>query len=277
MASEATAGQTPDIYGQLHPVETPELLVKKHEEFLEELSKIAADKKKNVTLANEKCPELINDDFIRLFLRCEVFNTDLAVKRYVRYWDKRVEIFGPTRAFQPLTFDTMEPDEIIAMNIGYVTLIERPNDRTYIYVDPSKHDSTKYTRESMMRAIWIMIHSGLLKCALFQRRGLIGLSNPAKATMSQFDRKLDKLIMNSVFGCLPVRFSAVHICHPPLFFGIIWPIIKTFMPKRLRQRVHVHSGTSEHILNLLCTKYSFRLEDIPKDLNGKRDAVSVIA
>jgi hypothetical protein len=94
MSSEATAGQTPDVYGQLHPVETPELLKRKQKEFEEEMEKLSADEKKNILLAHEKCPELVADDFKLMFLRCEVYNADLAAKRYAAYWDKRVELFG---------------------------------------------------------------------------------------------------------------------------------------------------------------------------------------
>jgi hypothetical protein len=78
MSSEATEGQVPDIYGQVHPNETPELIARKQNEFETELDKLAAGSKKNLERAQERCPELLTDDFKLMFLRCEVFNADVS-------------------------------------------------------------------------------------------------------------------------------------------------------------------------------------------------------
>ena len=76
MSSEATEGQVPDMYGQLHPVETPELIARKRQEFEAEIAKLP-DKKK-LEEAQKKCPHLLTDDFQLAFLRCEVFNADVS-------------------------------------------------------------------------------------------------------------------------------------------------------------------------------------------------------
>jgi len=76
MSNDATHGQTPDIYGQLYPVETKELINQKRKEFEDELAKIPNDQKKCLLQAQEKCPQLLNDDLTLKFLRCEVFNAD---------------------------------------------------------------------------------------------------------------------------------------------------------------------------------------------------------
>lgn len=82
MSSEATAGQEPDVYGQLHPVETDELLEDKKKEIDDELSKLPQEKKTEWMEAKEKCPpSLVGDDFKLKFLRCEVFNADVSMMR----------------------------------------------------------------------------------------------------------------------------------------------------------------------------------------------------
>lgn len=76
--SEATFGAVdPDQYGQRHPIETLELLELKQKEFQVELDKIPDKVKRNVILAQEKCPELLTEKFKLMFLRAEVFNADV--------------------------------------------------------------------------------------------------------------------------------------------------------------------------------------------------------
>lgn len=63
----------PDIYGQVHPVETPELIANARQKFEEELRLLPKKKVYWLWQAQKKCPELLTDDFKLLFLRAEVF------------------------------------------------------------------------------------------------------------------------------------------------------------------------------------------------------------
>lgn len=85
VSSEATKGQvSPDVYGQLHPKETPELIAQKLIEMESEIEKLAADTtnaKQNclqLKQAQERCPELLTDGFKLMFLRCEVFHANVS-------------------------------------------------------------------------------------------------------------------------------------------------------------------------------------------------------
>lgn len=76
MTSEATQGQVPDVYGQVHPVETDELIERKLREFDEEVEKLPD--KRNILSAQEKCPQFLTTEFKLMFLRSEVFNADVG-------------------------------------------------------------------------------------------------------------------------------------------------------------------------------------------------------
>lgn len=67
-----------DIYNQVHPEETPDLIAKSQAALHDEISKLSADKKAGWLQAKEKCPDLVDDDHTLMFLRCEVFNADVS-------------------------------------------------------------------------------------------------------------------------------------------------------------------------------------------------------
>ena len=91
---------------------------------------------------------------------------------------------------------------------------------------------------------------------------------PHHAKMSVIDRKLMKMNMESISGCLPVGMGAFHIVHPPWFFGkIVFPIMKIVMPERMRKRVRVHVGSEEKVLNNL-KKFGLEREVLPSDIGG---------
>jgi len=192
----------------------------------------------------------------------------LAAKRYAHYWDKRVKIFGPDKAFKPLTLSEALAEDSIALNMGFINLTgtKDPQGRTIVFLDPSKQDKTKYSRESMARAMWYFLHAALEEEET-QKHGVVFLIYPHKARFKQFDRQLAKMNMESLKEAIPVRMSALHICHPPGFINLLLPIMKLLMGERLRKRIKFHTGSTENVLNSLET-YGLTKDVVPTDLGG---------
>ena len=259
----------PYSYGQKHPVETEESVSDALKRLKEEIDGISDETKANWLKAQERCaPKLVDDRHLLLFLRCEVFHVDLAAGRLIKYWDKRVEVFGEDRAFLPLTLDGALKGDEISLEMAFVQSTEHTDaeGRRIILGDPSKLDKSKYTRESMVRAFWYTMHAAL-EDEVTQKRGIILLLFPHHAQYSQFDRKLVATNAESMKGCLPVRVGAFHICQPPTFFTIVFPIIKLLLGKRLRERIKVHTGSEEHVLERLA-RFGIPVESVPSDLGG---------
>lgn len=79
MSNDGIPMSDEDMYGQRHPVENPDLIAAKLGELEEELSQLSDEDSQGWTQAKAKCsPDLINDDFKLMFLRCEVFNADVS-------------------------------------------------------------------------------------------------------------------------------------------------------------------------------------------------------
>ena len=78
MTSSEKAQAKADMYGHVHPNETPELVSSSLEALELELQKIPAELRVGHDIAAERCPELLSTKFKIMFLRCEVFNTDVS-------------------------------------------------------------------------------------------------------------------------------------------------------------------------------------------------------
>lgn len=186
----------------------------------------------------------------------------------IKYWTKRLEIFGPDRAFLPLTQAQALKDDDVALGFGFVKLVpaKDPSGRSITYFDVSKQDKTKYERKSMTRAMWYVFHAALEDIET-QKKGIIILVIPRDSKLSQFDRKLGQLNADSLRGCIPIRMSAAHICHPPTFFSIIYPIIKILMGERLRKRTLVHGGSEAHVVQSMAT-FGLTKDRLPQEFGG---------
>jgi CRAL/TRIO domain len=253
---------------QVHPNETKELIAVKLREFDEELAGIPAEKMMALLQAQEKCPELLTDKFKLMFLRAMVFNVDLAVARYIKYWEKRLQTFGPVKAFQPLTLDRALCDDNEAIGHGLMRDVgtRDPMGRSICYIDLSALDLERTTRESIVRAVWYMVHAGL-EDESTQKYGGVSFVNLRNVTFTQMDLRLAKTIQETLTGALPLRVTAIHIFHPPKVFAVIFPIVKGWIPEVVRNRLILHSGSDEKVRAGM-KKYGFTEKDVPEGLGG---------
>jgi len=258
----------PDIYGQMHPIETPELLKSRLRDFDRAVEKQATQAKASLLKAQRRCPELLTNEFKLMFLRAECLTVDLAVKRYLKYWTKRIDVFGDEKAFMPLTLGKGLVDDHVAIEVGYFRIIPGATDdrgRAVIFSDASRQDRNKYSRESMIRAVWYLLHAVLFSSESAQRHGVICVSDPSRAQFSQIDTKLAKLLIPSVLGAIPLRISAYHICNAPSYASMVWAVVKHFISARLRKRVFYHAGPK--ILKQLAA-YGLESNMVPTCLGG---------
>eukprot|EP00585_Thalassiosira_rotula_P016934 CAMPEP_0196193048 /NCGR_PEP_ID=MMETSP0911-20130528/49338_1 /TAXON_ID=49265 /ORGANISM="Thalassiosira rotula, Strain GSO102" /LENGTH=369 /DNA_ID=CAMNT_0041465265 /DNA_START=3 /DNA_END=1111 /DNA_ORIENTATION=- len=346
------------IYGQTpQPEETPEFLSKSHAALLTELDKLPSEKKAGWTKAVEKCPNLVGEDHRLMFLRCEVFNEELAALRICKYWNRRIELFGENRAYKPIHLggdgalssnsdstssehdDTTKKqnDEDEAMvkytmkgiKLGFFrpTLTHDTGGRAIVFVDPSRlagyNKNSVDERMGVARALWYIMHNAIegndvvqklgmvaiahpqhAKISVVDRvavtlehymlllrrsirnsfpvylycthtshpkyiyKGMVAIAHPQHAKISVVDRKLMKLNIESISGCIPIRIGGFHIVQPPWFFTkIVFPFMKVIMPDRMRKRVRVYSGGEAKILKEL-KEVGLGREVLPSEIGG---------
>eukprot|EP00574_Skeletonema_japonicum_P012968 CAMPEP_0201713528 /NCGR_PEP_ID=MMETSP0593-20130828/339_1 /ASSEMBLY_ACC=CAM_ASM_000672 /TAXON_ID=267983 /ORGANISM="Skeletonema japonicum, Strain CCMP2506" /LENGTH=303 /DNA_ID=CAMNT_0048202685 /DNA_START=23 /DNA_END=934 /DNA_ORIENTATION=+ len=279
------------IYGQRpQPIETPEFLSTKYTELESELSKIPPEKKTAWTYATQNCPLLVGESHKLMFLRCEVFHVKEAAERICKYWEKRVELFGNVLAYKPLhvggtqgalhehSNNTPEDADRVrftwkGLYLGFMkpTMTHDTGGRAIVFADPSAFRGYNHSTEErygVARSIWYILHHILEGNDDVQKLGIVVIGYPHNAKISYVDRKLMKMNMEGITGCIPVRMGAFHICHPPWFFEkVVFPIIKVVMPDRMRKRLRTHCGSQEKVLESL-KKFGLEREVLPSDIGG---------
>mmetsp|Transcript_24171 Transcript_24171/g.27594 ORF Transcript_24171/g.27594 Transcript_24171/m.27594 type:complete len:326 (-) Transcript_24171:142-1119(-) len=274
-ATESSFQRTVDdeLYGQIIPEESPQFVESKLNELQIELDKIQNAEKADWTMAMANCPQLCDDKFKLMFLRCEGFNIDLAAKRIVKYWATRVKIFGESKAFLPLVLGEDGPfkDDNESLKIGFIRFTNKKDSagRSIMFGDPSRLpiDHSSYENESICRSLWYCMHVAL-EDETTQRKGAVFLLFPKHVKFAQFNRKLAKMNAESIKGCIPIRLSALHVCHPPLVFDLIFPIIKVLMGAHLKKKIRVNSGNEGKVLDELENKYGIPREKVPTEMGG---------
>jgi hypothetical protein len=262
-----------ELYGQHIPKETPEMISSKLQDLHKEIDLIPNDKKQEWLMALEKCPQLCDDKFKLMFLRCEVFNCEKAAKRIVKYWTMRLKLFGDSKAFQPLVLGDGGPFEKDgeSLKIGFFrgTNTRDSAGRPIMFGDPSRLpiDQTAYKNESIIRATWYVANE-VLKDETAQRKGVVVVIFPKNVKFGQFNRKLAQMLAESIKGCLPIRLSAMHFCHLPKIFDLIFPIVKVLMGPNLRKKVKVNSGSEAMVLEKFQNQFGIESEKLPTEIGG---------
>lgn len=143
-----------ELYGEDDEIEeTPRFLRDKLELLEEELDQI--HEKKSYELAVFANPNYVESDKFRLmFLRADRFDVRRAAKRIVAYWDRKLELFGPEKAFRPHRFDLdFECNDSFAVSRGGIRLLPHCDDagRAIIFNCQLHDDNMNNCIDNMVR------------------------------------------------------------------------------------------------------------------------------
>jgi CRAL/TRIO domain len=205
-----------------------------------------------------------------------------AVQRYVKYWDKRLAVFVAERAFHDLTIANLTEGERRPLQLGAIRILARPkstkanstladdkDERDMIYINASKLPPKAYSLQKGLRCLWTIMHTLLSRDVQVQQRGVIFLIDVAHFGRHNRDPHFATLCVANMVGSLPMRLSAVHVCHVAPSHWLLFQVLLLFAGERLRQRVLAHSANGERsVAATLDAKYGIPQTCLPEDFSS---------
>jgi CRAL/TRIO domain len=203
-----------------------------------------------------------------------------AVQRYVKYWDKRLADFGVDRAFYDLTIANLTDGERRPLELGAIRILARPkstkaathadkkDERDMIYINASKLAPKAYSRQEGLRCLWTLMHTLLAQDVQVQQRGVIFIINVAHFGRHNRDPRLATMCVTAMVGSLPMRLSAVHVCHVAPSHWLLFQVLLIFAGERLRQRVAAHTNGERSVATTLEAKYGIPQTCLPNDFSS---------
>ena len=194
----------------------------------------------------------------------------LAAIRLAKYWKKRIKIFGPHAFDHNLTLNGALREDKVALDIAFFRQLPGTDKqgRAILYGQPCRLDKSKYTRESMERVVWYMLHA-LLEDETVQKKGVVFVLDLKGAELRHFDIKMVKSCTASIKGVMPLRVSAIHFCRAPMMFDLLAGTIHWVLGEVLRKRIKNHSHWRNCINDVdSLGQYGIDSRIIPVDLGG---------
>lgn len=234
---------------QEHPNETPELLSQSLVDFELELSRLSSNELHSIRQALERAPQIANDENFRLaFLRTEIFNIEKAAKRFAKYWTTRIDLFGETKAFLPMTQNGALCDDAEFLKYGFTCVMPHHNERI-IYIDPDRKPRESYDIDGICRATRYVVEKAILHCEELPRKGALYIVD--LRTIRHFPIRLVKRLSDVTEDAVPIRTTEICIINSPSrMLGLAINFMKNFLKTKVRDRIHVVQ-TSETLKRLL--------------------------
>jgi hypothetical protein len=101
-----------------------------------------------------------------------------------------------------------------------------------------------------------------------QKHGLVYLIESKNVNVLKVDNKLSKMNQRAAKGAIPVRMSCFHMVHPPAMIGVLWPLVKRFLSKRLLKRMKIHYSSSDDDILSQLAAFEITKDAVPVGSGG---------
>mmetsp|Transcript_21198 Transcript_21198/g.29980 ORF Transcript_21198/g.29980 Transcript_21198/m.29980 type:complete len:376 (+) Transcript_21198:2-1129(+) len=221
-----------------------------------------------------------SEEFRIAFLRADHFDVEAAAERMVAYWERKVELFGVQKAFNPyVSFLDLKEEDYPALARGGVRLLPSRDDfgRALLFRHMGNFGSNV---DAMLRLAWYNFHLAIFHPEageVTQKRGMINLAggrpqrqlNPF-SSIAELKRYV-YAINSDCTSVLPVRPVALHFFPNNRAAVILMEHTLRYFSSPLRVRINIYDATRTDLNLVELGVYGIRHGAIPKELGGGLD------
>mmetsp|Transcript_4554 Transcript_4554/g.6731 ORF Transcript_4554/g.6731 Transcript_4554/m.6731 type:complete len:341 (-) Transcript_4554:70-1092(-) len=254
-------------------VESPQFIEDKLNELESEIDNI--EHKEAYDLGQFINQEYASDSHFRLmFLRADRFDARLAAKRMVKYFERKVELFGTEVAFRKLSFLDFSAEDRGNVEAGGIYLLPYPDEGgRKIIVTSRSHFQDFHHRNfnSILRLLWLIVHEAV-EDETVQKNGVVLLGLNGGRCRERWPKSLTliKMFWSDGKDALPILIAGVHRFTPNFIGYVMNEHILPFMGVKHRARLRLWSGTIEANWGNL-EEYGITKDMIPTFLGGALD------
>jgi hypothetical protein len=158
--------------------ETPQMIQNGLAMMCSALEDIPPGQKGDYLEALERVPRLVESESSPLaFLRAEEYDAWAAAGRLVEHWKLRKKIFGPDKAFLPMTLNGAMAEDVEKLELGTIRLLpDDENGRAVLFFDRIQCGNLGIDRQTAHRCMFYLL-CVLAERESAQRHGLVWVVN----------------------------------------------------------------------------------------------------
>jgi hypothetical protein len=240
----------------------------------EAIDTMSVSEKESYLQALQNCPQLVQQETPPLwFLRYDNYDAWAAAQRLVYYWKCRYDIFGPQRAFLPMSqtgHGTLSMKDIEVLRTGYLVVLPKSprTQQNILCYDASRlSHCAAQDQQTRLRCFFYFV-SVLMEEDIHRTKGVMILGILNNFTIA---RSLGLHKQSRVFRyAFPVTLQSLH--------AVRWkasiPLLKSMLPlmamaaQSALQKMHFHLGDTEEVLQSL-EQAGFPASILPAQIGGE--------
>lgn len=189
-------------------------------------------------------------------------DVDAAIDSLGNYLDWRRQVFGDL-SDQMLSCD-LKLQQQLQTNFLHLSPVRLSNGAGLLYMSMKLHNPVIYSTADTMKCMHFFILTAMMEDPTLATSGFVFVNNMSDVDVFNLDMGFPAAISAAIGRSVPVRLRKIVIVNPPWLVRFVVPLLKSILPVKLLERLHVVLGPEElpeliDLPNQIC---------LPVDLGG---------